>query len=262
MGESDERAVAEARDRSRRRIAKRRRKVSQVIASEIVREIIDNKLEAGDRLATEAELVDQFDVGRASVREALRILEGYGLVSIRQGQSGGPVVASLRPEDLSRSLAFYFHITGATYDDLIGARLLIEPVMARLAAERQSPAHIEQLREVADREQRAGFEDAEYIAAADEFHYVVSGMSGNRALDLLGRGLRTLYQARIVEELPALGPEQRPHNRETHRRIADAILAQDGERAEQLMEEHLRELAEALFERTPALRNERIIWEG
>jgi DNA-binding FadR family transcriptional regulator len=250
------------RQQSRARVARRRLKISQVIASEIVREIIENDLQEGHRLPTEAELVEQFDVGRASIREALRVLEGYGLISIRQGQNGGPVVAALEPEDLSRSLAFHFQIAGATYGELIEARLVIEPVMARLAAERQSEEHLQQLKDVTEREQQAGFEEEEYLEAADAFHVVVSGMSGNRVLDRIGRSLRSLYQARVVEGLPALGAEQRPHNREVHLEIADAILAKDGDRAERLMDEHLREIADALSERTPGLADDRIVWEG
>ncbi len=181
----------------RLREARRRAKISQIVAAEIVRFVVEEQLHEGDRLPTESEMLDQFGVGRGSLREALRLLEAYGLISIRQGQNGGPVLATLRAEDVARTLSFYFHLTGASYAELIEARLIIEPVMARLAAERQHPEHMAQLRATTEREQAAPLDDPEYLTCADEFHYMVSGMSGNRVLDLLGRALRTMFQERV-----------------------------------------------------------------
>ncbi len=246
---------------ARLREARRRAKISQIVAAEIVRYVVEQRLQEGDRLPNEADMLEEFGVGRGSLREALRLLEAYGLISIRQGQNGGPVLATLRPQDLSRTLSFYFHLTGATYAELTEARLIIEPVMARLAAERQHPEHMRQLRDATEREQQAPLADPDYLACADEFHYVVSGMSGNRVLDLLGRGLRTMFQERVGYG-SVLPDESRKRNRKVHRQISDAILAGDGAKAERLMARHLRELADALAERVPYMGTDRITWEG
>ena len=88
----------------RLREARRRAKISQIVAAEIVRFVVDEQLREGDRLPTESEMLEQFGVGRGSLREALRLLEAYGLISIRQGQNGGPVLATLRAEDVARTL--------------------------------------------------------------------------------------------------------------------------------------------------------------
>jgi len=244
----------------RARATRRRVKISQIVAAEIVREIVERDLREGDRLPTEAEMLQEFDVGRASIREALRILEGFGLISVRQGQNGGPVVAALRPGDLGRTLSFYFHMTGATWGDLIEARLFIEPLMARLAAERQDPELIQQLREVTEAEQNAPLDDPDYVRYADDFHYVVTGMSGNKVLDIIGRALRSLFQER-VRHGAVLPAESRPRTRRVHRQISEAILSGNGKRAAKLMEEHLRELAEATKERQPTLYSDRITWD-
>ena len=256
-----DRGAETRRGRPRIRAARRRVKISQVIASEIVREIVERDLREGDRLSTETDMLEDFDVGRASIREALRILEGYGLISIRQGQNGGPVVATLGPEDPARTLSFYLHVTGATYGELIEARLVLEPVMARLAAERQDPEGLRQLREITDREQGAPLEGPEYLQCAEQFHMVVSGMSGNGVLDLVGRALRNLFQqgTSLGELLP---PDARPLNRTVHRDISDAILHGDGDRAARLTEDHLRHLARAVDERIGTLRGDRVIWDG
>ena len=245
----------------RLREARRRAKISQIVAAEIVRYVVEERLREGDRLPTEAEMLDQFGVGRGSLREALRLLEAYGLISIRQGQNGGPVLATLRAEDVARTLSFYFHLTGATYAELIEARLIIEPVMARLAAERQHPDHMAQLRDTTEREQKASLEDPDYLTCADEFHYMVSGMSGNRVLDLLGRALRTMFQER-VQHGSLLPEDSRRKNRKVHQQISDAIQAGNGPRAERLMARHLGDLAGALDEQIPHFSGDRITWEA
>lgn len=246
----------------RARLARSRAKVSQLIAAEIVRDIVENDLQEGDRLPTEAAMLEEFDVGRASIREGLRVLEGLGLISIRQGQLGGPVVAKLRPEDLGRTLSFYFHATGSTYGELIEARLIIEPIMARLAAERRLPEQMEQLREALAAEADAPIDDPFYVTSADRFHYVVSGLSGNSVLDILGQSLRGLYQQRILPGAIVTDPSVRESVRKTHRKIGDAILAGKGAQAEKLMREHLRSLSDAQAADTPDLWDERVDWQS
>lgn len=238
---------------------RRSSRISHMVASEIVRTIVEDNLAPGDRLHTEAEMTAQFDVGRASIREALRILEGYGLIVIRPGGGGGPTVASLRPEDLSRTLSFYYHMTGATFGELLEARLIIEPVMAQLAAERPDRDDLDRLREAMEREESATYEISEHIAVSDNFHYVVAGISGNRVLDLLGRSLRILYKSGVASgsRLPV---EERAHVRDVHREIGQAILDGDGPKAHDLMRNHLNELTRPLSDNQDYDRNRRIAW--
>jgi GntR family transcriptional regulator, transcriptional repressor for pyruvate dehydrogenase complex len=246
---------------SRLRRARRRAKISQVLAAEIVRDIVESSLRQGDQLPTEAAMLEEFGVGRASLREALRLLEAYGLISIRQGQRGGPVVGAIRSQDVGRVLSFYFHMAGATYGELVEARLVIAPVMARLAAERQDPRAMQQLRDVMARERDASFEEPEYLQCANDFHDAVSGSSGNRVLDLLGRSLRAMYQEGTSSG--ALLPRHsRPGTRRLHKEIGEAILDGQGDLAARLTESHLERLAAVQFERTPALRGDRINWES
>ena len=75
--------------------APRRRavKVAESVAREILHDIADRQLPPGATLPSEAEMVETFNVARASLREALRILEVYGLIRIKPGPGGGPVVA-------------------------------------------------------------------------------------------------------------------------------------------------------------------------
>lgn len=234
-------------------------KLSHRVALAIVEDIVEHDLQPGDRLPAEAAMLERFKVGRASIREGLRLLETYGVLTIRPGQHGGPVVAELGAGDLGRTLSLFLRLVGATYREVIQARLVIEPVMARLAAERRDPAQLAELAEVVEREQAAEIDD--YLVHANEFHHAVNGASGNPVLDLLGQSLRTLY-SQPLQGRGLFPAEARPRVRSVHAEIAAAIAAGDGHTAETLMAGHMRELAELQEERTPWFMDERVSWNA
>src|SRR5262245_55654820 len=109
-------------------------KTSEVVAFAVARDIVEHGLESGDRLPLEAEMVEQYGVSRESLREALRLLEAQGIVSIRRGPGGGPVVGKASSINLARTMTLYFQLAGATYDELLGAWRALEPIAAELAA--------------------------------------------------------------------------------------------------------------------------------
>jgi len=77
-------------------------KISETIARDILDDIVVRQLPPGTMLASEAVMLDRYGVGRASLREALRILEIHGLIKIKPGPRGGPVVAEVTSSDLGR----------------------------------------------------------------------------------------------------------------------------------------------------------------
>src|SRR4029078_12424482 len=105
-------------------------KKSEVVAQAIVHDIAREGLQPGDRLASEAEMMEQYDVGRGSLREALRMLELNRLVSLAPAPGVGPGVESVNPAVLGHMLTLYLHVEGATYRELVDARLAVEPTCA------------------------------------------------------------------------------------------------------------------------------------
>src|SRR5919107_894815 len=88
-------------------------KTSEVVAFAVARDIVEHGLRSGDRLPLEAEMVEQYSVSRESLREALRLLEAQGIVSIRRGPGGGPVVGRAESVNLGRTMTLYFQLAGA-----------------------------------------------------------------------------------------------------------------------------------------------------
>jgi GntR family transcriptional repressor for pyruvate dehydrogenase complex len=233
-------------------------KLSQKVAMAVVEDIVKRGLRPGDRLPAEAEMTRRFEISRASLREGLRVLETYGVITIRQGVKGGPEIGPLAPGDIARTLSLFLRLRGATYGDLFRARLLIEPVMCRMAAEQQDPAEMERLRRLLDLEASSPAE--EYLDLSNRFHEFLSGMSANPVFDLLGAALRALYADRLFRAR-AVPDETLEQCRKAHPKIGEAILAGDGRSAETLMATHMSDLNRVVDERAAWFMDERVSWE-
>jgi GntR family transcriptional regulator, transcriptional repressor for pyruvate dehydrogenase complex len=77
-------------------------KTSESVARDIVDDIVVRRLREGDNLPPETAMLQQYGVSRETLREGLRLLEAQGLISIRRGPGGGPIVAAIDPANLGR----------------------------------------------------------------------------------------------------------------------------------------------------------------
>jgi GntR family transcriptional regulator, transcriptional repressor for pyruvate dehydrogenase complex len=228
--------------------------VSGVIAREIVADM--RGLPPSSMLPLEAEMLEKFQVGRASLREALRILEAYGLIVIKPGPGGGPMVAPFDSMNFARMTTLYLHLADATYREVLQARIIMEPVMARLAAERKDRDALEVLQDFLAKSEPA--DESEYLLQSGGFHGLLSGLSGNRVLDLEGQSLKDIYADRI--EGTVFPPEARRGIFHDHRMIAQAIIAGNAARAEKLTRAHMEEYLFSTAERNPGVLDEVVQW--
>ncbi len=228
--------------------------MSEAIARDIVRRIGAEQMPPGTQLPPEAKMLEEYRVGRGSLREALRILEVHGLISIKPGPRGGPTVDRVHTRNFGRMASLFFQMDGVTFKELIEARLIMEPVLARRAAERIEPQLLVELA----RFERAGRPDDEYQRHAVDFHQLVAVMSGNRIMSLFGRSIADVVRDRVVD---SLYPKSR--RREvlgTHGDIARAIGAGDADLAERLMREHMEDYVVQAKRRHPGLMHEVVDW--
>jgi GntR family transcriptional repressor for pyruvate dehydrogenase complex len=248
-------APAEERTRYRRP-----EKIAESVAREIVHDVVSRNLDAGSMLPSEAEMGERYRVGRASVREALRILEVQGLVVMRPGRGGGPMVGTTDARDFARTASLHFQSARATFRELIEARLELEPMMAGLAAARRDPAVVESLTAAVELTKNAmvGEDSDSYIRGSTSFHDVVAGASGNRILDLVGRSLKIIYTERVVRYV--YPPSHRHMVADSHEEIAEAIIKGRVKVAEELMREHMIDYTHQLEQRFPELFDEIVDW--
>ena len=238
----------------------RANKVSQALAQEILREVAMRGLRRGDRLPPEAEMLQQYGVARSSLREALRILEVLGLIDIRTGPSGGPVVRDVTIGDFARTATFYLQANGLTMRELVDARIELEPFLAQSAARRRDPELLLLLQEANDRSLATiDSDDTTWAAASIQFHRLVSSFSGNAVLDFLAGTLAEIYSARLTSSVVPHGKREETHD--THVAIAEAIAAGDAERTGELMRTHMLEYARNIEARYPMVMDTVIDWE-
>ena len=179
----------------------RRRRLHQDVAEQLRDAILDGRFTPGDKLPPERELAEEFQVNRTSVREAIKVLEGLGLVSVSQGDGATvrPFVEAsfdVLPATIFRGGRVDLAML-AELNEVMGP-LLLE--MGRLAIERCRPSDVEELRRL-----RAIFADPsreheERAGALHDVLVVLSDMTGNRVWQMLARRTHAFLQAEALRE--------------------------------------------------------------
>jgi GntR family transcriptional regulator, transcriptional repressor for pyruvate dehydrogenase complex len=123
-----------------------RPRLFQDLVEQIETAIFDGRLKVGDRLPSQREMVTMFKTSRATLREALRVLEQKGLIDVRLGVSGGAVIREVDTEPVTESLALLMKQRKVSLVELAEFREGIEGIVAALAAERAVPADIERMK--------------------------------------------------------------------------------------------------------------------
>ncbi|UCF99598.1 MAG: FadR family transcriptional regulator [Spirochaetaceae bacterium] len=120
-------------------------RIFQDVSNQIEEAILKRRLKAGDKLPAERELQETFKISRGTLREALRVLEQKGLISIRTGAKGGAVIKAVTTEPASDSLSFLFRYHKVSLHDLAEFREGVEGNVSALAAERATEEDIRRL---------------------------------------------------------------------------------------------------------------------
>lgn len=179
----------------------RRRRLHQDVAEQLRDAILDGRYRAGDKLPPERELAEEFQVNRTSVREAIKVLEGLGLVAVRQGD--GATVLPLIDASFDVLPAMIFHGGRIDLDLLAEMNEVIGPLlleMGRLAIERcgaDDLAPLKELRAIVADENRAREERSR---ALRDVIVVLADMTGNRVWQMLARRTHAFLNAEPLHE--------------------------------------------------------------
>lgn len=223
-------------------------KTSETIARDVVHDIVERGLGTGDGLPHEAAMLDLYGVSRESLREALRLLEVQGLITIRRGPGGGPSVGEVSPANLGRTASLYFHLVGATYGELLDAWVLAESTLTDLAARQPDRERVRAAMAPYLGDLPAGDDEmAEFVRTRTQFHTVVASLADNKPLELM---LLSVGQI-VTHQFIGVADPREVHDRvdEDHALLARAITAGHAKRARELMEGHIRHVADFYAER-------------
>ena len=202
--------------------ASKSEKVSDKIIAQIRDAILSGQLKPGDKLASEKELMGQFEVSKATMREALRVLEVLGLIEVRKGIAGGAFVAKVGMKTTIHSLINFIHFQPVSIREITMLRYLIEPSVAQVAASKITDEDVQNLKEIiGEKIEPAGPELSKEIG----FHRYVARMAGNTLLTLIIDFIDNLLED--IKGRLNLGTEFYKEVREAHQIILECFIQRD-----------------------------------
>lgn len=216
-----------------------RPKLYEVVAAQLEAAIRDGRLKPGDQLPSERDLMETFDTGRPSVREAFLFLEKKGLIETENGRR-----ARVRKPDVGsvlESLDSVIHLSlqdGETFKDLFAARSFLEQAMARNAARNISDAQLDMLRERLDMNRHAIGDRHEFVRTDALFHRALFEVADNRIFEAVHDAFVGWVEERRSTLERQSFTEQRAHRQ--HTEIFNAIAAREPDAAETAMRDHLK----------------------
>lgn len=213
-------------------------KVYEQVMDQIKGMIDNGVLKKGDKLPSERDLVEELQVSRASIREALRALEVIGLIECRQGE--GNFIKSSFQDNLFEPLSIMYMLEGTNPGDILELRKIMEVEAAGLAAKRITDDQLAQLKEIMERFEKCM--DEEMNAMIDkELHYKIAECSGNVLIFNILRTVSLLVDDFIkgARKLIIADQENKKMLLSQHKEIYLAIEMHSSVSARKAMRQHL-----------------------
>ncbi|MBA1334479.1 MAG: hypothetical protein HPY66_2328 [Firmicutes bacterium] len=225
------------------------KKMYMLVAEQIESLIKEGKIKAGDRLPSERDMASQFGISRATIREALTALEMQGLIESRTGS--GTFVCE-KPESWETGDIILEDMDkGISPFELFEARIVIEPDLARLAAQRSTNEEIEELSAILKRAEALSDED--YIGYENidrEFHLMIAKIADNEVLLKIEESINNERMGVLWGNLKRKSLQQHGRIQQyktDHRNIFDAIRERNPGKAEREMRKHLLTVKQNIF---------------
>jgi DNA-binding FadR family transcriptional regulator len=195
--------------------------LAEEVAGRLKELIGSDKYGVGDKLATEPELMEQFGVGRSSIREAIKILTNDGFVKVRQGTGTTIVSKTGFGEPLSQRLM------RAKFDEVNEVRLAIEEKIVEMAVERRSDAHVTKMKQAVllRRKYAAAQNLAACIQADIDFHIAIAEASANSIMVEIYQSVATHLKNMFLEKFQST--DVFTETQKMHEQLVKAIADKD-----------------------------------
>ena len=222
----------------------RRAGAAEQIAAQIRQAIRSGRLPAGGRLPAEHELAGDFEVSRATVREAMKILSAAQLVQATRGAAGGTFVVlpgrEAVAESLSETIELWFQAGDTSAAEVDQARLWIERGCMRVAAEARTDADLDAIAVALAAGSDPAIDTDEFLASDLEFHVAISRAAHNAVLDL---AMTAIHLARPRTNTLLMDVLEREPVLDQHAAILTALHAGDADAAEDAFVFHFEYMA-------------------
>ena len=215
--------------------------LSQEVERQLKKAITDGTFMPGEKLPTELELCDQFQVSRVTIREALKTLKTSGLIEIKRGMNAGAYVCEFTADAITESFFNLIHMGRVNYGHLIDARMYLEPNTARSVALTADTKDLDQLKDLLDKAEKmvpVSCREARLINVS--FHCEVAKISDNPIIHFITESVTQAYSGMLIKETSEeLDQKGVLALIKQHREILNAIRERDPEKAYNLTRDHL-----------------------
>ena len=219
--------------------------VPEYIMVQLKNRIISGNYKNGDRFLTEKEICEKYNVGRSSVREALRVLETLGYIDLQRGR--GAFITKTYEED-KETLKDWYEEHKIELQDVIDVRLCIETVAIKNAIQRITPTQVAELKKIVE-DMRLAVEKGvshEFILLDEKFHSIIVEASCNKLLMMVNKQVQKVaseYRGKTYTF-----KSYADHNVEIHERILNFIINRDIKSALNEVKKHIESMKENLAE--------------
>jgi len=217
-------------------------KAAELIAETLRRRIVLGELKAGDALPSEADMMTEFSVSRASLREAFRVLEAEALIEVKRGAHGGARIKLPKDETAAKSVGLLLQMRGATLKEVLQARLIIEPSLMRSLAEIRTDEDLEVLYKHLQWERDHLSDFKVFALATAELHQILVQRAGNVPLALMVGMLDDIFRRHVTHFVARARPDQLELNKaalDSHTVLVEMIAARNAEGAEAAWRYHM-----------------------
>jgi DNA-binding FadR family transcriptional regulator len=219
----------------------RPQKMATRVAQQILTEITEDGLEPGMTLPPEREMVERYGVARGTLREALRLLEMQGVLSMKPGPKGGPVVCRPDGRPLAGAIAAQLQRFGASFRTVLDAREHLEPAITAMAAERRDQRDLSLIGGTLVEMRRNLGDFRAFLEDNHRFHVTIANASQNALCELLVLSLRWINDGIVLDaEYQEYPRERRRRVLASHEVIYDRLAESDASGAAAEMYEHIK----------------------
>jgi len=210
-------------------------KISELVSRQIKSAILNGSMKPGDRLPAERELVNYFRASRVSIREAVKSLETSGLLKIKPGS--GIFVSEISPKPISDSLSSILRIQKISINELTEARIILEPHIAKFAAEKITSEELEALEQNIHEASARVKSNTPCPAQNIEFHSLIAATTKNQVITLTMKTLLDVVKEMTLEIKNHLQKRTEISRQAVacHRKILKALREKDSQRVYELM---------------------------
>jgi len=216
---------------------KKRSNLCDIILEDITKDIINGVLKPGEKIASEYDLAEQYEVSRFTVREAMKKLDAKGLIVIKHGV--GSFVNSITPESFMKPLLPVLVISNIDIREICEARLPLEVQSISLCVDKIDDEKLKELKQLVVKMEKAlsAGELEKYNELDIKFHLLIAKASKNRVLFEMLNTLEDMLREQLRRDVIVPNATERSINR--HKLMVEAIAHKEKELAKQLMTLHI-----------------------